>query len=122
MTTIASSVETGPPAGRLGSSPDPKIYVEESRALPLVSINRVIAEHMGGKAPDVVSIDIEGWDLKVLRSLDFARYRPKVICAETLITSSRQQNPETTPFMASRGYEVRGMTFVNTFYVDKQLL
>jgi FkbM family methyltransferase len=90
--------------------------------VPLVNINRVIAEHVGGKAPDVLSIDIEGLDLKVLKTLDYDKYRPKVICAETLITSSRQQNPETTAFMTSKGYEVRGMTFVNTFYVDRKLL
>ncbi len=32
---------------------------------------------------DFLSVDVEGHDLEVLQSLDFVRYRPKVICVET---------------------------------------
>ena len=90
--------------------------------MPLLGINRVIAEHFGGKAPDFLSIDIEGLEYAVLKTLDFAKYRPKVICAETLITNTHRHNPDTTKLMVENGYEVRGMTFANTLYIDKKLL
>jgi FkbM family methyltransferase len=98
------------------------LKLERTVKVPLVNINRAIAEHLGGRAPDVLSIDIEGLDLPVLRTLDFAKYRPRIVVAETLVTLTHNHNPETTPFMASHGYEVRGMTYPNTIYVDRKLL
>jgi FkbM family methyltransferase len=96
--------------------------LEKVVKMPLLSINKVIAENFGGKAPDFVSIDIEGLDYAVLNTLDFKKYRPKLICAETLITNTLKHNPDTTKLLTDNGYEVRGMTFPNTFYLDKALL
>ena len=90
--------------------------------MPLLSINRVIAERFGGTAPDLISIDIEGLDYAVLKTLDFTRYRPKVICAETLIIATLTHNPETPKLMAEKGYELRGMTHANMIFVDKNQL
>jgi FkbM family methyltransferase len=96
--------------------------IEKVVKMPLLNINAVFAEHFAGKAPDYLSIDIEGLEYAALKTLDFTRYRPKVVCADTLVTNTRRHHPETTPFMVANGYEVRGMTFANTFYVDKALL
>src|SRR5205807_3794 len=85
-------------------------------------LNRVIAEHFGGAAPDYLSIDIEGLDYAVLKTLDYAKYRPKVICVETLITATLRHNPKTPELLADNGYELRGMTYPNMFFVDKRLL
>lgn len=101
---------------------EPRVKLEKTIRLPLRSINRVIAEEFGGAAPDVLSIDIEGLDLACLKTVDWARYRPKVVCAETLVTLTKSHNPDTTPFMEKVGYAVRGMTYANTIYVDKSLL
>lgn len=90
--------------------------------MPLLNINRVLAEHFGGAAPDYLSIDIEGLDFAVLRTLDFARFRPKVICAETIITATMRHNPDTLALMAEKGYELRGMTHANTLFVDKRAM
>ena len=99
-----------------------KHRIEKVIKMPLVNINRVIAEHLDGKAPDLISIDIEGLDYPVLKTLDFAKYRPKLICAETLITNTLRHNPKTTELLLAHNYEVRGMTYANTFYLDKNLL
>jgi FkbM family methyltransferase len=90
--------------------------------MPLLNINRVIAEHFGGSAPDFLSIDIEGLDFAVLKTLDFARFRPKVICAETLITATTKHNPDTLALLAANNYELRGMTHPNTLFVDRRAL
>jgi FkbM family methyltransferase len=90
--------------------------------MPLVPINRIISEHFPRVGPDFLSIDIESLDLAVLRTLDFSRFRPKVICTETLIPLTAQMDPEITRFLGSQGYEVRGMTFPNTIYIDRSLL
>lgn len=90
--------------------------------LPMLNINRVLAEHFGGRAPDFLSIDVEGLDLAILKTMDFDRFRPKVICAETLITGTLRHNTETPVFLGSKGYVVRGMTHPNTVFVDGKLL
>ena len=88
--------------------------------MPLLNINQVIADHLGGAAPDFLSIDVEGLDLPILKTLDFARYRPKVVCAETLPAGAPVHNPELLALLAANGYVVRGMTFANTLFVDSK--
>jgi FkbM family methyltransferase len=91
------------------------VEVIKARLLP---INRVIAEHFGGKSPDYLSIDVEGLDLSILKTLDFAKYRPKVICAETASPRGDKMEPGVADLLREKGYSVRGMTFPNTIFVD----
>ena len=88
---------------------------------PLLNINDVIAKHFA-KAPDLVSVDVEGLDLAILKSLDFARYRPRVFCVETLVVGTSKYVPEVGEFLADHGYVARGMTVPNTIFVDKKLV
>jgi FkbM family methyltransferase len=90
--------------------------------MPLVNINRAMAEHFSGAAPDFLSIDIEGLDFAVLKTLDFGRFRPKVVCVETLITATLKHNPDTLALLAEKGYELRGMTHANTLFVDRRAM
>jgi FkbM family methyltransferase len=53
----------------------------------LVSINKILAEYFPNRAPDLFSTDTEGYDLTILSTLDFTRWRPRVICVETLRAS-----------------------------------
>ncbi|MBN9523219.1 FkbM family methyltransferase [bacterium] len=90
--------------------------------VPLVNINEVLARHHGGVCPDFVSLDVEGLELDILKSLDWSRYRPKVVCIETLVTNTRRQKLEAVEFLVGKGYVARGSTFVNTILVDGSLL
>jgi hypothetical protein len=95
--------------------------------MPLVPINRVLEEHFGGKAPDLLSTDAEGLDLAILKTLDFDRFRPKVICAETIDedwtrTTVPVMGAEITDYLTEKGYEPRAMTYFNTIYLDKVLI
>ncbi len=90
--------------------------------LPMVNVNRAIAEHFGKEGPDFLSIDVEGLEFAILKTLDLKRFRPKVICVDTLITGTLKHNPASTEYLTARGYEVRGMSHANTFYLDKALL
>ena len=58
----------------------------------------------------------------MLKTLDFARFRPKLLCVETVITATFKHNPETLALLAEKGYELRGMTHANTLFVDKKAL
>jgi hypothetical protein len=96
--------------------------VERVIKMPLLNINRVFEEQFAGKAPDLISIDVEGLDFAILKTLNFSRYRPKIICVETLITFKADHNPETAAFMASQGYRLMGLTFANSIFVEGRLV
>jgi FkbM family methyltransferase len=119
MTLPAWNTFSREEADRMVADNAGRARIEEVIALPLVGVNAVIASHFGGKAPDFLSIDVESLDLAILRTLDFARFRPRVICAETLVPMTGRMDPEIGAFLATRGYEARCMTFANTIYVDR---
>lgn len=98
---------------------DGKFFVQEVLKMPFLDINAVMAEHFQG-APNFVSIDTEGLDLAILKTIDFNRYRPDVFCVETMPFRSRQIEMPILDFMAAKNYMVRGGSFVNTVFVDKR--
>jgi len=99
-----------------------KTFVKRVIKIPLVNINKVIATHFGGTAPDFLSVDTEGLDLTILKTLDFAKYRPKVITAETTGGGGFRMAPAIGDFLAAHDYAPRGMTLANTIFVDKKLM
>ena len=93
--------------------------IERVERVPIRNINSVIDEHFTAR-PDLLSIDVEGLDLAILQSLDFARHGPDVCCVETLsYTEDRSERKltEVIDFMASRGYFVYADTYVNSIFV-----
>jgi Methyltransferase FkbM domain len=99
-----------------------RIRVREVRKMPLLDVNEVMAMHFKGRAPAFVSIDAEGWHFAILKSIDFKRFRPAVICVETLVSGESRTIPEIPAFMTTQGYVARGGSFVNTIFVDSKLL
>jgi FkbM family methyltransferase len=95
--------------------------VERVVKMPLVTINHVIAERMG-RAPDLLSTDVEGLDQAIIRSLDLARYRPAVICAEATPTTRSGRPSGLARYLVARGYVPRGGSMYNTVFLDARRL
>lgn len=100
---------------------DGRITIVEVIKMPLLDINQVMADHLKG-APAFLSVDTQGLELAILQSIDYDRFRPKVICAETLVTGTHTSSPEIVEFLGTKGYVVRGMSFVNTIFVDSKII
>lgn len=95
--------------------------ITEIVKVPLMYINEIIQENFN-TYPDFLSIDIEGLDLIVLKSLDFNRYPIPVICVETCVFSENHIRPKDhsiAEFVLSKGYEVYADTYINTIFVLK---
>ena len=95
--------------------------IEEVVKVPLVNINKLIKDNFT-TYPDLLSIDIEGLDLAVLKSLDFGSYPIPVICVETCTYSENHVRPKDLSigeFIISKGYEIYADTYVNTIFVNK---
>lgn len=61
---------------------------------------------------DLICVDVEGWELEVLKGLSFERWHPKVVIAEHLFEGSQYQE-----FMRKRGYELWRCVAPNEVYV-----
>jgi FkbM family methyltransferase len=99
---------------RRTSKTDP---VERVIKMPLIQINELIAAHFTG-APDLLSIDIEGMDLAVLRTLDFKKHRPAVICAETKKPRESHDGTAIARFLKGKGYVACAGSLYNTIFGD----
>ena len=65
----------------------------------LVPINDLIERYFDGVSPHFLSIDAESVDFEILKSLDFTRFRPWIICIE----KSRSMT-EFDAFLDAKGY------------------
>ena len=95
--------------------------VKKTIKIPLKTINEVLDEYFV-RTPDLISIDVEGIDLEILRSLNFDKHRPLAICAETITyseTRKERKMTEISDFMISKGYFVYADTHINTIFVDQ---
>lgn len=93
--------------------------IEQVVKIPLLSINELMRKHWNGP-PNLLSLDTEGFDLPILRSLDFERLRPDLICVESVEIGGRRLLSEIMQLMAQKGYEARGGSFVNTIFIDRR--
>jgi len=61
------------------------IFTERHQMMVQVEmIMDIVDAHCGGRFPDLLSIDIEGSELAVLETIDYARTAPNVIIAEVM--------------------------------------
>ena len=86
-----------------------------------VAVDR-LEKILGGKLPegqviDFMSIDVEGFDLQVLRSNDWGRYRPEFVLVEALdFKLERESQHPVHIFMSGIGYELVAKTLNTLFY------
>jgi FkbM family methyltransferase len=99
-----------------------KIYFEDIIEVDLVPINEILYKYFISqkKSIDFISLDVEGLDLDILRSIDFNTFKPKVICVETLqysLNQLEQKNEEIISFLLENNYLIYADTHVNTIFL-----
>jgi FkbM family methyltransferase len=75
-------------------------------------------------APTILNIDIEGGELMVLKSIDFAKYRPLIIIVEmisynTTIAIKPEKNLDILELLEANGYFEMAFTGINSIFMDK---
>jgi FkbM family methyltransferase len=102
------------------SSFDPNLAVTGMRAERTVEVavrtlDAVLAEG-GATAPlDLLSVDVEGHELEVLRGFDFARWKPRLILLEDHVSGLDKHR-----FMQRAGYTLMRRTGLNGWYVPRE--
>lgn len=95
--------------------------IEKVLTVPLVMLDDILADRFAEKEPTLVSIDIEGLDFEVLSSLNLKKYRPPIVCIETLHYSETREETKDAriaELMSDNGYFAYGDTYINTIFVD----
>ncbi len=94
----------------------------EKRKVKLTTVAEVLSKYSGGQFPDLLSIDVEGMDLQILKSIDFHRSSPKVICVEASeyspIGAGARRN-DLIDFLVEQGYYEYANTNLNAIMVRK---
>lgn len=70
-----------------------------------------------GVVVDLLTVDVEGRDVEVLESLDWARQRPLVVCVEQLADS--RVGTSVSAVLGDRGYELFGRTVNTVLYARR---
>lgn len=105
-------------AQRYSGYPNEKI--EKIISIPIRGINEVLASLP--VCPNLVSLDTEGMDLRILQGWNFQAYRPQMFCVETLTytsDASESKIPAINEAMTQAGYFVYADTYINTIFVDQ---
>jgi len=89
--------------------------------IPVERLDRILEQHLPpGQVIDFLSIDVEGFDLAVLRSNDWDRFRPRCVLVEALGNSLEENmRGEVVAFLRERGYQLFGKTFNTLIFRDK---
>ena len=72
---------------------------------------------------ELLSVDVEGHDLHVLRSLDLSRFRPLLIAVEIhglRIADGGLERNATVAFLRDHGYEPVGYAVFNGYFLDRR--
>jgi FkbM family methyltransferase len=96
------------------------LRIVDTRRIRVQTFAQVVDTHMG-RTPDLVSLDVEGLDLDILRSIDFSRHRPHVFCVETISYAQGDgggvKSPEIHALMRDNDYMLYADTYINSIYV-----
>lgn len=100
------------------------IKFKDDITVPFININTIIAENFES-TPDFISIDVEGLDFEIVKSIDFNKNKPAVFCIETMEFNDNKLGNKDTDiinFLKSKGYIIYADTYINTIFVNKDLI
>lgn len=78
-------------------------------------LSAVLEKHLDGRQIDFMSVDAEGYDLVVLKSNDWKRFKPKVLLVEVLQDGPLEKN-DIHLFLTDLGYHSIARTTRTFFY------
>ena len=82
-------------------------------------LSSVLDEYINNRHIDFMSIDVEDFEMSVLESNDWLKYRPRILLIEILDFDIN--HPEQYPvhnFILNKGYAMRAKTYNTAFYED----
>lgn len=100
------------------------IKIAEVKKIAVTTVEKIFQDYFPDKAPDLISIDVEGLDLEILKSINFTTHRPIAVCVETVnftVSHKKIKNKDIISYMETQGYFVYADTGINSIFADKSL-
>jgi FkbM family methyltransferase len=97
--------------------------IVRQRQLTTMTLAHLLEQHLpSGKLIDFMTVDVEGFDLQVLRSNDWVKFRPAVVLVEDdeVVRSDVFGDSSISNYMLQQGYDFCCKTLLTTFFVDQQ--
>jgi FkbM family methyltransferase len=93
--------------------------IVEKREVKCYSLKEIFENYSMNKEIDLLSIDTEGYDYRILNNNDWVRFRPSVIITES-------NSEDVCSLLANNSYSVYTHTYIykerlNTIYIDNSL-
>lgn len=83
------------------------------------TLEQIFDRHLGGRAIDLLCVDVEHHDLQVLKGNNFSKYRPGIICVEFDGKLDELIGSDLHAFLTGVNYEVLAFSTPNVYYADK---
>lgn len=102
----------------------PWVKLKKKQSIEVLSLSTLISRYSHDCIPDLLTLDVEGLDEKIIRQINFSKpqYRPKVICVETAFYTEGckpQKKTDLIQYIESQKYTVFADTFLNTIFIDE---
>lgn len=94
--------------------------ITETLKIKIDSLENIVNEYHNGCFPDFLSIDAEGIDEMIIKSINLKNNYPLVICTETISFSTRGRgvkNIALIDYLLTNGYRIYADTFINTIFL-----
>jgi FkbM family methyltransferase len=98
-----------------------RFHIESTLDVEVRTVSEILGDH-GGRCPDLLSLDVEGLDIPILRGMPDWPSLPTVVCVETISFSEHGASlklPEAGEILESLGYLPFADTYVNSVFVQR---
>lgn len=95
--------------------------VVDQKTIDIMSLNDLLDKYCNNKTIDLLSIDIEGLDLAALKTINWKKYKPTIVCVENKDFSGKitQDGERIDELLESVGYKELSQTSGNGIYVKQ---
>lgn len=99
-----------------------KIEIIQKIKVKKTSINDILNKFFKDKDLHYLSIDVEGEDENILRSINYEQFSPSLICIEPSDYFFKGRSESIDQFMDTKNYKKIAQNYANRFYVKRELL
>lgn len=111
------------------SEKEAKSYVRKGyhiigkKKIKVANINSIIKKYCKGIAPSLLTVDIEGLDYDVLKTVNYSVFSPEVVCVETIgftTDGSGKKDNRISNLLQKNGYSIYADTKINTIFAKNR--
>jgi FkbM family methyltransferase len=96
-------------------------HCSDGSKVPVSTLDKVIEKLLGGNAPHLICIDVEGMESQVIEGIDLVRYRPWLFVIESYFSAGLKPHfPLWEPTLMRAGYSCVWDDRVNRFYLSRE--